>query len=292
MDTIPCSSEQPQRESAVMRIRTHLGRPFDLSLMSNRLAVGITLAAGLGGLVVWRLTGDGDALWAPVHAGLAWALVREIDPDHDWSAIVSCVLAATWVLIGFTSMSVLAVGGIILACRLVLNSTGRRPLVTDLAAMAAFATIISFSAVGWVGGFGLAVAVYIDERLAEEHNTTALVAAVLGAVGASGVATLANAFPRELPEIRPPVVVAVGVLALIAVVREPEAPISMVDSRKKSFMEPARLHGARGLFGVLVFLLSIVASIDSVGVEPLAIILALVLASNELERIRRRSQVA
>lgn len=275
-----------------MRIRTHLGRPTDLSLMSNRLAAVITGAAAVGGVVAWLVTGALDPLWAPAHAALAWSLVREVDPDHDWTALAAAVVAGTWVAGGLASTSVLTLGGLILACRLVLNSTGRRPLSTDLAVAAAMATVISVSAMGWVAGFGLAVAIYIDERLSEDHNTTALVAALLGALGASAVATLTNAFPRELPQIGAPVVVVVGVLALVALIREPEPPISMVDSRMKSFMEPNRLLAVRGMFGVLVFLLSIVAGIDAAGVGPLAISLGLVLASNELERVRRRRTVA
>lgn len=274
-----------------MAFRSHVLRPFDMARMSNRLAVLITLAAGIAAVVLWFLEAGMEVFWAPVHAFVGWALVREIDPDHDWTALVAAILAAVWVLVG-TPMSALALVGMMVAARLVLNSTGRRPLATDLAMLAAVATIISITALGWVGGFGLAVAIYIDERMAKEHNTTALFAAAAGALGASAVATLAGAFPRELPPVRPLLVAAAGILALLTVVREPEVPTSQVDARTKEFLEPRRLHASRGMVGVLVFVASVLAGIDGAAVVPLLVTLALVLASNELERIRRRDTLS
>lgn len=273
-------------ESDVMAFRSHVGRRLDLRLVSNRLAVALTLAAGLAAVVFWFLEDRSEVLWAPVHAFAVWSLVREIDPDHDWTALAAAVLAAVWALAA-TPMSTLALVGLALSARLVLNSIGRRPLGTDLAVLAATATVISVTAVGWVGGFGLTVAIYIDERRAKEHNTTALFAAGAGALGTAVVASLAGAFPRQLPPVRPLLVAAAGVLALLTVVREPEVPISQVDARSKEFLELGRLHASRGLIGVLVFVIALLSGIDQAGVIPLLLILALVLASNEVERIAR-----
>ena len=168
------------------------------------------------------------------------------------------------------------------------NTTGRRPLLSDLAALGVFATVISFSAAGWVAGFGLALAIYIDDRMAEEHTTMGALTAFLAAVGASAFATLSQAFPKQTPDIRQLLVVVIGVLALIAVVREPEQPTSLVDSRRKTPISQDRLHTGRGLVGVLVFGTAFLAGPDAAALGPTLIALALVLASNEIERIRRR----
>src|SRR5690606_22151802 len=53
-------------------------------------------------------------------------------------------------------------GALILATRMVLNSTGRRPLITDLVVMGLFATAIAFTRVGWIGGVALAIGIYVD----------------------------------------------------------------------------------------------------------------------------------
>ena len=87
---------------------------------------------------------------------------------------------------------------------------------------------------GWVFGFGLAIAIYLDDRMADFHKNQATVAAIGAAVGASLVATLTDAFPESLPPIRPPLTLALGILALIAVLRDPLDPVSLVDSRKKT----------------------------------------------------------
>ena len=85
------------------------------------------------------------------------------------------------------------------------------------------ATVVSFTPLGWVMGFGLAVAIYVDDRMAEEPNRAALLAAPAAAVGSSVVASLSGAF-RTMPTVDPVVVAALGVLALIAVLREPLEP--------------------------------------------------------------------
>lgn len=267
--------------------RTHIGRPIDLSSTSNRLIVGLTAAMALAGVALW-LTGDATGAWlAPVHTFLVWALVREMDPDRQWTALIAAAIGGGWVLVGFEVVGALALAGLLMAGRLVLNPVGLRPLGTDLAAMALLATIISFTAVGWVAGFGVALAIYIDARMADEMRRGPVVAAIAAAVGASVVATAAEALPQTLPSIRPLVVLMVGLLALIIVVRDPLPVMSTVDHSDLKLMSTARLHAARVLVGVLVFVAALLAGQDVVGLGPVIIAIGLVLASEELVRIRR-----
>ena len=271
-----------------MAFRSHIGRSFDFSLASNRLIAGLVAVAAVAGVTVVLSSGQASAWLTPVYTLLIWALLRELDPDHDSTAIIGGLAAGLWVLAGLDASAWLAFVGFLLAARLVLNSTGRRPLGTDLAAMVILAALISFSAVGWMAGFGLALAIYVDDRMADEHKISSALAAVLAALSASAVATLSGAFPSELPDVQPLIVVGMGLLALAAVVREPEPPASLVDSWSKTPMEQGRLHGARGLVGVLVFAAAVLEGPNAIALGPGVIALALALGSNELERTRRR----
>lgn len=270
-----------------MAFRTHVGRHMDMSRPSNRAIVGLTGVALVAAIAVWLTGGPLDVLWAPVHTFVTWSLVRELDPDHEWPALTSALIAGLWVIGGLEVVGVLAAAALPVAARLVTNSTGRRPLITDLIPIGIFATAIAFTRAGWVAGFGLAIAIYIDDRMATEHNSAAAIIAALSALGASGVATLSRVFPQDIPDVRPLLAVAVGVLALIAVVREPEEPVSLVDSRLKNRISRSRLHASRALIGVLLFGLAVLTGPDAISLGPLAIALALALVSNEIERVRR-----
>jgi len=272
-----------------MAFRSHVLRPIDLSISSNRLIVGLGAVGVIAAAAVVLAGGPASAWWTPVYIALMWALGREIDPDHEATALIAAVGGGLWVLAGFDASAMTALLGLMFAARLTVNSTGRRPLLTDYIVMGAMAAAISFTITGWVGGFGIALAIYIDDRMAGEHRQMSAFAAALTALAASVVVTAARAFPQEVPDARSAVVLAIGFVALVAVVREPEPPVSLVDSRMKSLLVPGRLHAARAMVGVLVFLGAFLNGADAVAMIPAAGVVALALASNEVERIRRRS---
>jgi len=99
---------------------------------------------------------------------------------------------------------------------------------------------------------------------------------------------LSDAFPQAFPEIRPPLTLALGVLALFAVLREPLDPISLVDSRKRTLLRTDRLHAARTMVALLAFFGSLIGGGDISAEVTIALTLALALGSEELERLRRR----
>lgn len=271
-----------------MDLRTHLGRPLDFSFTSNRLIAILAALAGVAAAALWLLGGDLGLLWAPVHAFLIWALVRELDPDRHVTALLAALVAGVWVLFGVEVVGALAVAGFLMAARLVLSPVGLRPLNTDLAGMAILATVISFTAAGWVAGFGVAVAIYIEARIARDTSRGTLVAAIVAAIGSSAVATAADALPNRLPDVQPVIAVVVGLMVLLIVVRDPLLLVSTVDSNPSRPMETGRLHAARILTGVLIFIAVLLVGQDVAGLGPLIIALALTLASDELERIRTR----
>lgn len=269
-----------------MTIRTHMGRSMDLSLWSNRLILGLTAAVLVAAVIAWQADGSATLLWAPLSTFAVWALGREIDPDHSWTALVAALAAGVWGLAGLEMASLLAVIALVVAARLVVNSTGRRPLTSDLVVIGLYATLISTSPDLWVAGFGLAVAIYVDDRMSAKPTTPGSVTALLAALGSSAVASLSSAFPQAIPEIRPLFVVAVGTIALIAVVREPTQPTSKVDSPLKNLVQRSRLHATRSLIGVLIFVTALLLGPDAIAVGPAAFALALALAATEVGRIR------
>lgn len=264
-----------------------MGRPLELSLSSNGLIIGLTGVAAIAALSITITSGTTDAWVAPVHTFLTWAFVREVDPDHDWTALTAGFIAGLWAIVGLETMSALALLGLMIAARLVLNSTGRRPLGTDLVALALGASAIAYNPEGWIAGFAVAVAIYVDYRLAGVVTRGGPFAAAVAALGTSVVATMTDAVPKTIPNVRPLLSVVVGVVALWAILREPMDPLSVTDSRDRRLLEARRLHGARSLVGVALFLAALLMGATADGLVPAFVGFALALVSGERDRLRR-----
>lgn len=254
----------------------------------NRAIVVLSLLAGMTGAAL-TIALDRD-LWLAIQAGgttfLAWALAREIDPDRQVTGIIAAVAGGAWVLAGGAS-ALLPLAGLLIGARLVINTIGLRPLPTDLAFVVILAGAISFTPLGWVMGSALAVAIYVDERMAEEHDRIGLYAAIGAAAVSSLVATISGAVPDDLTAVHPLLSAAVGVLALIAVGREPPHPISFIDARGDRFLRQDRLWAARALVGLAIFVGAILSAGDAHIVVPMAMTLGFGMISSEVERIRR-----
>lgn len=269
-----------------MVFRTHVGRPLDLRLWSNRVILGMTVLAAMAAASVLTSRELTDVWTVPVHVFLTWALVRELDPDHNWTALVAAPFGA-WALAVQEVVSAMAMLGLMAAARLVLNSTGRRPLITDLVGLVILASAMAYTPAGWIAGFGVALAIYIDDRLSSEPRAAAVVAATAAALGASAVATLTNALPGTLPDIRPLLAVVIGGVGLVGIAREPVDPVSLADSRARRLLERRRLHAARALVGILLFLSALLMGQEATGLAPALAGYVLALVTSEWDRWRR-----
>lgn len=272
-----------------MNFRTHLGRPFDFRHWSNLVLLGLVLVTAIAAAVLWLNGEPGAIAMTPVYAFLVWGVLREIDPDHDWTALVAAAVTAVWSLSGGPITSALALAGLMVAARIITSTTGRRPLLTDLAAVSVFGIVMGFSLEGWVAGFGIALAIYLDDRLSGDNRLPAIGASVLTAIGTTVVANLIGAFPERLPDIIPGVAAAAVVAALALLVREPAEPISQVDARHAAFMDPVRLHMSRSVVGILVFAMAVLGGLESEGLIVIIGALGLAVVANEIELIRRRN---
>ncbi|HEX6946894.1 MAG TPA: hypothetical protein VF246_06055 [Acidimicrobiia bacterium] len=271
-----------------MRFRSHVARPFDLGLWSNRILFALIGASAVAALVFWAEGEPLSVFWAPAHVFVFWAIAREVDPDRDLTAHLAGAGAGIWALIGQPTPEILAVGALVLATRVLLNSTGRRPLVSDLVVIGLFASAIAYTRVGWVGAVALAIAVYVDGRLAEGANTASVVTAGAASVGATIVATAANAFDVKVVEVDPVLVTVAGVAAIMMILRAPPEPWSLVDSKLKWRLDQGRLHGSRALLAVTTFAITILHGDEAERATPLIALLVLGLVSSEIERLRRR----
>lgn len=260
---------------------------MDVRSPSNLVMGVLTLVTAGVAVVLWLNEGPTDVLLAPIHAFLIWALIREIDPDHNWTALVGATLAAVWALTGGMVAPALAIAGLMVAARIVTSTTGRRPLPLDLTAVSIFGIAIGFTVEGWVAGFGIAVAIYQDDRFGEESRRMAVGASAATAIGTTIVASLASVFPEQLPDIDQAMVIAAGLAALAIIAREPAPPISQVDARYAAFIQKPRLYVSRALVGILAFLMTLLTGADAVGMTVVIAAMVLVIVSNEVELLRR-----
>lgn len=265
-----------------------MARPFDFSLWSNRIPFALAALVAAAAGYRWADGAPDGMMWAPVHALVLWSLAREVDPDRYLTAHLAAAGAGVWVLSGRPGPELLAAAALILATRLVLNSTGRRPVSTDLVVLGILAAAVSFTRVGWVAAVALAVAIYADARLAGSPDLAPVLTASAAVVGATLVATATRAFSVPVVRVEPWVVAAAGVAAILALLRTPPEPWSVVDARAAWRMEQGRLHGARALLAVAAFLMALLHGQDAVRDVPLVGLLLLAVISSEVERSRRR----
>ena len=129
-----------------MPFRSHLARSFDSGLRSNQAIAAIVALAAVAGAVVWLGGKPADVLLAPVHAFALWALVREIDPDHQWSALLAAIAVAVWALLGGPIGSPLPAGGLAVAGRLITATTGSISRPTESSGYPSSAAVILRSA--------------------------------------------------------------------------------------------------------------------------------------------------
>ena len=169
-----------------LRTFTGIGRPLDAGYRSNRLILLISALAFVGWTVaaLWL-----DALWLEaagngfrfaVSLFLAWAVCREIDPDHVWSAfavlplIVAAVHLHSW-------PDILAVVWLLMGLRFINRTTGLPPTVLDAAG---YAGLTAWLAVEWsfIAAPLAALAILLNVLLGHRERMQLAVAAVTAAL--------------------------------------------------------------------------------------------------------------
>ena len=231
-------------------MRSGLGRPIDIRLMSNRFAV---VAAALAGLAAggWRLFLTDDALARSVGGGFlagavsffSWALLREIDPDRPWLAGVAGVTvpAALW----WGDPSVWSLLFAMLVARVMARTTGVAPQAVDLVVVVGCgltAVLVDGALVVAVAG---AAGLGVDTVLPGEGRRRVVVS---GVVLTGGAVVLSLAAVDPIGSITPTasqtwVFVGMGVFALVAATG-PQRLRSAADRHDRPVL-PRRVTAAR-----------------------------------------------
>ncbi len=181
-----------------------LGRSLDPRLPYHRMLLALMAVVTVTGLALVAVAGR--PWWLPIGAvaaaGLGWAITREIDPDRESTAIVAGIGAGAWPLLEQPTHLIFMLGALGVA-RIVVATTGRRPKRQDLVAVSIGAVALSFTQLGFIAGFAVAVAVYIDNHYSDEPIRDALWASVAIAVGSGLVASATGAFSGEPTDLMP-----------------------------------------------------------------------------------------
>ncbi len=279
-----CHQPEGMRHNpSVMRFRSHLARDFDVTVPSNVVAIVAIALSGIAAVII-ILNGGDSGLWvAPGAALLYWALAREIDPDHPWTAMVAGPVGALWTLVDGPGLSLLAVGALMVGARIVVGTTGRRSLLSDWVVVGIGAIAISYTVSGWIGGFTLAVAMAIDGARQDDQARWRLVIPAIAAIAATVVLTAADGLPTAPWDIDPAALALVGGLGLILVLRGPVAPTSIVDARHGATLDQRQLHLGRATVAIASVAVTAAAGLSLSSVAPLVLTLGLVVVSNELD---------
>lgn len=178
---------------------TGLGRPIDLSLRSNQIAVIGSGLAGLFNLLFsWLGSGEPATLTsASVAAGvfLAWALAREISPDTVAVAYISMFLAGA---VGLASPpAAVLVAVLLLGVRTLSGTVGSQLRTADLFVIVAGAGVAGTQPVAWPVVGLLAYAV-----LKSGHRFSRITALGLTVVGSSAAFLFVSEFAPSMPGVR------------------------------------------------------------------------------------------
>ena len=153
-----------------MPIPSNLWRVLDPRVLSNRLIMLFAAAVTIG-MGVYRLANGSsptDAAIQAVGTGvftvLAWALGRELDPDHNLPAYVAAVLGVLAVLL-LGMPNLLLTGAVVAMLRMVNRTTGLPARVTDSLALVVLVGVIVARDGFWVIGPVVAAAFLLNALL-------------------------------------------------------------------------------------------------------------------------------
>jgi len=178
-----------------------LARPLEPAYPTNLAVLIIVPAIFLVGLLVYLLLGTallGASLAAAriaLSAFIAWALAREIDPDHDYSAFVAMLLGIAAAL-RFPGLNLLVAFWLMAILRVLNRTTGLSARWTDTLIIAGFSLWLAWS-FDWLLGVAAGVTLLLDGYLAEPLKRHRLVGLALILAGLS-LAWIANSAPHRL----------------------------------------------------------------------------------------------
>ena len=181
-----CRKDSSQKMAESLKVKvtsiTAVGRSIDPNFPTNRAIAALVAIVVFGG-TVFRLFGGvslvQSAAWG-IAAGLgiflAWALGRELDPDHDPSAFVGAGLALVGlVFFGLPNLGVLF--WVLVLVRIVNRTVGLPAKLTDSLLFVGLGGWLTWQG-NWVFGLMTALAFFLDSRLSRPHKRHLVFAAI------------------------------------------------------------------------------------------------------------------
>src|SRR5690606_24949796 len=215
---------------------TGLARTIDPRVPSNRLililAVAATVSLGLFRLAAGALLPEVviHAVGAGVFTTLAWAVGREIDPDHNLSAAIAAVLMIVALFV-WPMPNLLLAGGLMAALRMVTRSTGLPLRLTDALALVALAAISIVLDGFWMLGVVMALAFLLNGLLPKPDRPNSLIFALI-ALGVTFILSLLVEIPVWTWELDPgfgAMTMLTGLFYLAVILRDPPTLQSVGD---------------------------------------------------------------
>jgi hypothetical protein len=243
-------------------IPSSIGRAIDLSVPSNRNIVIFSALVTMFTGGYHLLSGDdlqhivSRAVAEGIFTFLAWALGRELDPDHNRTATIASGLTAVAAFI-LPPQYLLSAGVVLTTLRILSRSTGIAPTLLDSLVLT-IGTGVTVALDGF-WGIGLIVAVMFmwDANLPPHPGyRSPLFAGVMLVVTISAAVMARVTFWQFSAEV--PVIIGVVFVSGIygALLRRPQAPVTSVGDMTGEPLQPRRVLAAQWLAligGLLVF---------------------------------------
>jgi len=170
---------------------TALGRPLDPKYPPTLGISLLTLSVMAGGCIVHLLqtgTWSKSILWgigSGLYVFLAWALCREIDPDHDLSAFAAAAFALITLFIwGFYGLGISF--WLLLAIRIINRTTGLPATILDSSVLLGLGAWVTFQT-NWGYGALTIAAFALDSCLEPKHRRQIIFAGLSAVITISAV---------------------------------------------------------------------------------------------------------
>ena len=253
-----------------------LARGLNMSRTSNKIVVSGFLVA----LVVYlaRAVSERwiigipmsvtDAVTSSLVVFVAWALARELEPDHPWPAALSMAMS---LLVAFWYVpAALVVVAATAAVRMITGTVGKPLAMFDLGLLA----IVGYASGGTLATWSIAIFVFVFLRIAPEVGRLRW-----WAVGALTVGFVVGWYTGDLSPIT--VTASTGAAALgfllLAIVGASKADVSAKTDARSGSIEPKRLAMSRLAAGVIIASATLIGGLDMMWeIAPIGIALVIV----------------